>query len=434
MKALKIFLWVTGLLLVLAVGSVVVIANLLEPNDYKPEIIALVEQNTGRTLDLPGDLELAFFPWLGVKTGRVEFSDREGFGAAPMLAVDGAAIRIKLLPLLKKRVEVDTVLLNGPQINLSRKADGATNWDDMNAKARRSSGDDGRALPATAVLVGLAVQGISIKDGRVNWDDRFTGQSLTLKALNLKTGKLASGESLEIDLSVEAESNMLPEAAAITLETTAKLAENLESISLDNTGLRVAMESTTADFSMETMSYALRAGLAALNGLRGNASHGEVNISLEVPSLTFNLSDESLQLPAMKIEQGDASLSASLNGAGVLSGLAEMTANGSVDIRAEDVDELLERNNLKAGLLPALAGSVTVNFRFDLADGNLKLINLAAKSRDGQRDKWLVKRKEVTIPLNPDGTFDRSALAFVVGDFLKAWVKTKLDDLKIILK
>ena len=434
MKALKIFLWVTGLLVVLAVGSVVVITNLVDPNDYKPEITARVEKNTGRTLGLHGDLELAFFPWLGVKTGRVELSDREGFGSAPMLAVDEAAIRIKLLPLLKKRVEVDTVLLDGPQINLSRKTDGTTNWDDLSAKARRSGGDAGRALPDTAVLAGLVVQGISIKDGRVNWDDRFTDRSLTLKALNLNTGRLTPGEPLDVDLSVVAEGRMLRSPAAITLETTAELNENLESISLDNTNLRVATASTTADFSIETMSYALRAGLGVLNGLRGNATNGEVNTILDAPALTFNLSDESLQLPAMKIVQDDASLSASLSGAGVLSGFAEMTANGSVEARAEDVGELLKRNNLKAHLLPGLAIPVTVNFRFDLADSNLRLINLEVKSREGQGDKWLVKRKEVILPLNPDGTLDRSALTFVAGDLLKKRVKTELDDLKVKLK
>ena len=433
MKVLKIFLWVTGLLVVLAVGSVVVIANLVDPNDYKPEITARVEQKTGRTLDLHGDLELAFFPWLGVKTGRVELSDREGFGPAPMLAVDEAAIRIKLLPLLKKRVEVDTVLLHGPRINLSRKADGTSNWDDLTAKARRS-GDVGSASPDTAVLAGLVVQGISIKDGRVNWDDRFTDRSLTLKALNLNTGRLTPGEPLDVDLSVVAEGNILQSPAAITVETTAELNENLESISLDNTNLRVATENTTADFSIETMSYALRAGLGVLNGLRGNATHGEVNTILEAPALTFNLSDESLQLPAMKIVQDDASLSASLSGAGVLSGFAEMTANGSVEARAEDVGELLRRNNLNAHLLPGLAIPVTVNFRFDLADSNLRLINLEVKSREGQGDKWLVKRKEVTLPLNPDGTLDGSALTFVAGDLLKKRVKTELDDLKAKLK
>ena len=414
MKAPGMLLRVGGLLLALVIGGVVIVAAFVDPNDYKPEITALVEEKTGRTLALHGDIELAFFPRPGVKIRRVELSNREGFGPAPMLTMAQAAIGIKLLPLLTKRLEIGAVLLTGPQIRLARKADGTTNWHDLTAKARRRNAASGTpAPPDAALLSGLTVLGISIEDGRVHWDDRSTGRTLTLSAVHLDTGKLVPGKPLDIGLSFEAQGGMLPKPAAITLTTTAQLAANLESFSLNDTDLKVVMESSIAD-------------------------QDEVNTHLRIPSLTFNLPDENLQLPALTLTQGDASLSASLDGDGMLSGIAGMTVNGTVDARAGDIDHLLKRNNLKVFLLPGMAGPVTVRSQYTLADRNITLINLAMQFSKGREDQWQVERKKVVIPINPDGTIDGSALVFVVVDSLKARARTGLEkgleNLKVVIK
>ena len=422
--------WLLGLL-GLALGAVAMFAVLVDPNDYKPEITALVAENTDRTLELHGDLEVTFFPWLGVKTGAVELSNRQGFGPAPMLAVEEATIRIKLLPLLITRVEVAGVSLIGPQIRLARKADGTANWDDLTAKAGH---DDDQAPPDAALLAGLAVQGIVIQDGWVEWDDQFAGQTVSLSALNLETGKLAPGKITPIDLSLKAEGNLLPEPAVITLTGTAQLGKNLASVSLNNTDLGVVMESISADFSTEKMDYGLHSERATLTNLRGVIKRGEVRTRLSIPALNFNLSDESLQLPRLEITQDDATLSASLNGAGVLSDLPQMTAKGGVEARAGNLRALLKRNHLKAHRLPGLAVPMGVNFRFDLANSNLTLIDLGVKSPPGEDGKWLVKPRQVIIPLNPDGSFDAAAFSFLLGDLLKARVKTELNDLKGVLK
>ena len=431
MKTLKIFLWASGVLLALTIGAVVVLTTLVDPNDYKPKIAAQVKEHTGRELNLEGDIELAFFPWLGVKTGRAELSNGEGFGAKPMLSVEQAVIKIKLLPLLKKRMEVATVLLHKPRIRLARRADGVTNWDDLIAKAR-PGGDAAhdQSPPDAALLAGLAVQGVSIQDGWVDWEDwedredRAAGQTLTLSALNLNTGTLAPGKPLDVNLSFDAEGNMLPERAAVTLTTTARLAENVESVSLHNTRLQVNMENATADFSVGKISYALRAGLAVLVGLRGAANHGEVRTTLEIPSLNFNRADESLQLPQINLEQGDFFFAGSANSAGVLSGIPALTASGDVDARIEDVKGFLARNDFTAVLPPGLANAVDVGFRFNVADNRLVLNDLTIASLEEPGGKLLVNQKKVVIPLKADGTPDYGR---ALGGWLRAEMKRKIN-------
>ena len=446
MKAVKICLWVIGVLVVLTIGTAVVLVTLVDPNDYKAEIAARVKQHTGRDLLLRGDLELVFYPWLGMKTGPLELSNREGFGPAPMLAVDQASLTIKLLPLLKKRVEIDTVLLDAPQITLSRNADGTANWDDLTAKTRRYGGlaAGGKPLPAAALAAGLVVRGVSVRDGRVSWDDRSDGRSVTLKEFNLNTGRLVPGVPLDIDLSFAAKGNVLPEPAEITLTTTARLTENLESISLDNTELEVETESISANLSMETMAYALRAGLAVVTGLRGDAIQNRggnnINTSLEIPALDFNLSGQSLQLPSLTLAQDDFVLSGSMNGSAVLTGIPAMTLSGEVDAQIGDVAEFLRRNNfniasssgllefglIESGLIEYVVESAAVRFDFKLAGNHLKLTDLTVKSLEEQGGQLLAEHPELDIPFNADGTLNKSEFARTLMIVLRAQVQKKV--------
>ena len=434
MKALRICMRGAGLLLallVLLVGAAVVVAVLVDANAYKPKITKLIAEHTGRELTWHGDLELTFFPWLGVKTGPVELSNAAGFDATPMLAVNEAVIRIKVLPLLKSRVEVDTVRLNEPRIRLSRRADGVANWDDLAAKAGGGDGDgysgENRSPPDAALLAGLAVQGISIQDGLVIWDDRAADQSLTLSALKLDTGKLTPGKPITVSLSAEAEGSVMPEHATITLVTTAQLAENLESVFLNNTEIGIATQRLSTDFSIEKISYALRSGRMAIDELRGVARRRGLATNLDIPSLRFNWLDGSLQLPQLDVQQDDFFLSGSAHGSEVMSGVSR-AVSGDINARIGDLKGLLKRNQFPGetlpGLINSLVNSLDIGFQFALSNRNLVLSDLTVASLEEPDGKLLVNQKRVVIPLAANGapTYTR-----VLASLLQADAEKKLN-------
>ena len=59
-----------ALLLLLAVASLGVAVTFLDPNDYKPQIIAAVQQATGRTLSLGGPLRISRSLWPTINVSR----------------------------------------------------------------------------------------------------------------------------------------------------------------------------------------------------------------------------------------------------------------------------------------------------------------------------------------------------------------------------
>ena len=130
---LTLFKWLAGLILTLAVLiviAIVVIPQVVDPNDYRDKITELVKDKTGRDLRLDGDLSVSVFPWLGVRTQGLSLSQPAQIGG-DMLTVDTAQIRVKLLPLLSKKVEVDTVVLETPKVRLVTLANGVGSFDGL---------------------------------------------------------------------------------------------------------------------------------------------------------------------------------------------------------------------------------------------------------------------------------------------------------------
>jgi AsmA protein len=202
-KLLKITLSV----LVVAIGLLVVLAVALlfivDPNDYKGQIASKVEEQTGRTLSIEGDMALSVFPWLGLEIGRTQLSNAEGFGDEPMARMESVQVRVKLLPLLRNDLQMDTVRLNGLYLNLARSADGSTNWDDLAGPAAEDRGE-AETLPTDDdggdLLGGLAIGGVEVTDAQLVWEDRSTDSRYEVRDLSFTTGAIEPGEPFDLEL------------------------------------------------------------------------------------------------------------------------------------------------------------------------------------------------------------------------------------------
>ena len=112
-RVLKIFGLLVGVLLLLLVAAVIIVPLVVDPNDYKEQIVNQVQKHTGRELTIGGDLELSVFPWLGVGINELALSNAPGFGDEPFAEIGLASVRVKLMPLLQSQVEVDRITLQG---------------------------------------------------------------------------------------------------------------------------------------------------------------------------------------------------------------------------------------------------------------------------------------------------------------------------------
>ena len=205
-KTLKILGLSVAALAGLMLAAAIILPFVFNPNQYKDDIIRLVKEKTGRDLKIEKKIGWSFFPRLGVEAGGLELSNAAGFGKEPFAKIDAAGVHVELLPLLSGRIAIDTLFLHGLSLNLAKNVAGRNNWEDLAAK------QTGSAQPAPQKqesgklpIQGFSVGRLDIRRANLSWRDEAAGSSLTVRNLELSTGKFVSGEPLDVRLSFELE-------------------------------------------------------------------------------------------------------------------------------------------------------------------------------------------------------------------------------------
>src|SRR5882757_1723470 len=182
MRTAKTLSIVVGAVIALIALALLAVRLFVDPNDYKPRIAAAVKNATGRELVLQGDIKLSVFPWIALELGSASLGNPSGFSEQPFVSVQHASVRVKLLPLLSKRLEVGRVEVDGLDLKLLKNAEGKGNWEGF-GRAEGSA-----AAPAQPKTGGETLQGI---EGVKIMNARVTYENVTLTNLTLETGSFA---------------------------------------------------------------------------------------------------------------------------------------------------------------------------------------------------------------------------------------------------
>jgi AsmA protein len=192
--SMKRFFKITlGLVFILFI-AVVGLALSFNPNEYKGDIVNLVKEKTGRNLSAPGDISLSLFPWIGIDLGAIEISNAKGFGKQPFAKMTHLQVRVKFWPLFKQRFEIDTIVIEGLQLNLAKNKQGISNWHDLTkstsqATTKSNIKKQDKKTPKVnnkkdtnkTLLAAIALNGIKIKDAEFNWHDQQQNKKLSVK-------------------------------------------------------------------------------------------------------------------------------------------------------------------------------------------------------------------------------------------------------------
>lgn len=185
-KALKYFLYGVGGLVGLAVAGAGILAATFDPNDYKPLIIDLVKEKKQRTLNIEGDIKLAFWPKLGADLGKVSLSEHNG--DKEFASINSAKVFVAVLPLLKKELVIDTIHVDGVRANIVRYKDGTTNFDDLISKEEEESPE-----------LKFDIDGIEVSDTSVSLTDEMGNRNFKLSDMQFETGHVAKNEPIDVD-------------------------------------------------------------------------------------------------------------------------------------------------------------------------------------------------------------------------------------------
>ncbi|MCU7836710.1 MAG: AsmA family protein [gamma proteobacterium symbiont of Taylorina sp.] len=244
-KLIKILLWITLILVIIIALAAILIPILVDPNDYKEEISQQVYQQTGRTLSIEGDIDIAVSLPLSVslELGKMTLSNAKGFSDKPFAQMQGASIYVAILPLINEnRMDIGEIKLSHLKLNLIKNKQGQTNWADLAAaKAKDSNAVSAEKTTTkadtTANMPAIHVAGLNISDAQISWTDEQANQTLSLSKTNITISELIEDTPFKLKFSTHINSSNPSITGIFTLESTPVISLSKSHFQLDKTSL-----------------------------------------------------------------------------------------------------------------------------------------------------------------------------------------------------
>lgn len=194
-KSFKLLV-ITIITLVIAVFAVIVVFALtFDANDYKADLVALVEKQTGRDFSIEGDIRLApsLIPTLvleEVALGNPAWADKP-----LMLSAVRIEVQIALLPLLKREIALRRILLRQPVVNLEIGPDGKGNWQFKGKEnAKQKTASEKRPLPE------IDINKLIIEQAEISYRSAPKVEPLKFSIERLNVSPKTFNPELQIDL------------------------------------------------------------------------------------------------------------------------------------------------------------------------------------------------------------------------------------------
>jgi len=267
---------------------------LVNPNHYKGRIAAAVKESTGRELQLTGDIKLSVFPWIALELGPATLGNPEGFSEEPFLSFTHASVRVKLLPLLRERLQVARVEIDGLNVQLRKNAEGRGNWQDAHPSPHPVPKTDAdQDVPRT----GTPFARLSVLHGRLSYE------GTTVENIHLETGSAAADQVVPVRATFDA-----------------------------NRGIPGEQIAMNAQFNLSEDAQLVQWQIAAVNfsgTLTRPGSDRPAHWDLSAPALQVNLTQQTLAVPAFTLSYAGAHVNGQLSATHIFDDLS-MTGSATL--------------------------------------------------------------------------------------------------------
>jgi len=208
-KTIKWIAIVGGALVALVIIALLVVPSFVDLQSYKPRIEKMVSEATGRPFSIGGDIDLSLFPWVGFSSSDIHLGNPPGFEKKDFASLKSVEVRVKLIPLISKDIQVKRFIIEEPRIALEKSKSGRTNWEDLGKKSTEGAPKPTKEKekapevgPAEGLPIkGLAVGEFAVKKGSLLWIDQIKGERKEVSDLNLRLEDVSLDRPIQLVLS-----------------------------------------------------------------------------------------------------------------------------------------------------------------------------------------------------------------------------------------
>jgi uncharacterized protein involved in outer membrane biogenesis len=354
---------IAGVLLAILIISVVSFISTFDVNQHKAEIIAAVNQATGRQLSIEGDLSLSVRLVPTIKAENVSFSNAT-WGTAPnMVSAKQLELQVALIPLINGQVQIEKLWLSAPHIRLEVNQQGKGNWD--LAPAAPPSESDSTIISINQVNIEQAL--IEMYDQRTKQTQQFQIEQLSTQAVDdnkLAVSLEASYQNtpFKLDGALGSPELLLANQSFpidVTITTAIGDFKVLGIIKQPLTTLQPELELSGSVEDITALDRFAKAKLPNIGSVRFNAK--------------FQLQDNIVTVDPFQLEAGNSDLAGAVT-ANISATIPIFTANltadrldltpflpkADADAKAEQTDQLFSDAPLPMALLHGLEANVAV--------------------------------------------------------------------------
>ncbi len=286
------------LLIIVALGFA--LTHLFDPNDYKDEIRQLARDKAHVELTLNGDIGWSLFPWLGLELHEASIATLNN-PKVPFADLQMLGLSVRVLPLLRREVQMSDVRVEGLNLTLTRDANGHGNWEDIGkplpqptvAGASASTPTETpAATPANSEAsersVKLDIDSLTVNNARVLYTDEKAGQTYGAESIQLSTGPVHEGANIALKASAFLSASQPNIKARTELTGELRFDRKLKRYNLED--MRLSGETSGEPLSGKTLTFVaqgqvlvdLAANVASWSGLKVSANQlralGELNV------------------------------------------------------------------------------------------------------------------------------------------------------------
>jgi AsmA protein len=199
---------IVGCLAVIIIAALLIIPMFVDVQKYKPILESKVVEATGRSFSVGDDLKLSLFPWAGISFSDLQLGNPTGFAEKEFVKIKSFEVRVKLLPLISKEIQIKRFVVDEPQIVLVKNKNGRGNWEQPKQQQKGTATKIPAAADSPAGIGGLPISALtvgnfSIKNGSALWIDHSTNTRKEVQDISLILKDVSLDRPVQIKFSAE---------------------------------------------------------------------------------------------------------------------------------------------------------------------------------------------------------------------------------------
>jgi AsmA protein len=177
-------------LVVIVIAALLIIPRFIDAKHFREPLQKMVSEASGRPFSVGDDVRLSLFPWAGVSFSDLRLGNPAGFAEPDFVTIKAFDVRVKLLPLLARKIQVDRLVVSEPRAFLVTDQNGRVNYDfGSKPAAGAAPAPAGTGLPIQSLAVGevsIAGGSIALIDHKAETRHELSNVNLSLKDLSLE--------------------------------------------------------------------------------------------------------------------------------------------------------------------------------------------------------------------------------------------------------